>query len=240
MIMKSTQRVGVQNRGPAERGSSATRVMVSTFGVLVGLAGVEHGVGEALQGNVAPSGIAFLSWPTSKFFSILGGEPAMSVIPNFLVTGIFAVLVSLIFIMWATVFVQRRYGGLALILLSFVLLAVGGGFGPPLIGIIVGVVATRMRSAHGWWRAHLSAGALRFLSSLWPWLFGACLIALLMLFPGLALVGWLFGVDGSNPAVPTLLLSFICAAFGLLPLTAFVGFARDVQRMALVTSDAKA
>jgi hypothetical protein len=35
--------------------------MASTFGVLAGLAGIEHGIGETLQGNVAPDGMMILS-----------------------------------------------------------------------------------------------------------------------------------------------------------------------------------
>lgn len=34
----------------------ATKAVASTFGVLVGLAGIEHGFFEMLQGNVTPSG----------------------------------------------------------------------------------------------------------------------------------------------------------------------------------------
>lgn len=70
------------------------------------------------------------SWPHSEAFDLLGGEPAMTVVPNLLVTGVFAILVSLVFIGWATVFVQRERGGPILILLSVLMLLVGGGFGP--------------------------------------------------------------------------------------------------------------
>ena len=42
---------------------NATRITVSTFGVLMGLAGLEHGIGEILQGNTAPQEIMFPSWP---------------------------------------------------------------------------------------------------------------------------------------------------------------------------------
>jgi hypothetical protein len=77
---------------------SATRATVSTFGALAGLAGIEHGIGEMLQGNKAPDGMMILSWPGSALFRILAGEPAMTIIPNFLVSGILAVLSSLIFI----------------------------------------------------------------------------------------------------------------------------------------------
>jgi hypothetical protein len=55
----------------------ALRVTVSTFGTLAGLAGLEHGIGEILQGNVAPASPSIQSWPKSDFFRILGGEPAI-------------------------------------------------------------------------------------------------------------------------------------------------------------------
>ena len=86
------------NREPArnrdEMATSATRTVVSTFGLLAGLAGIEHGVGEILQGSVRPEGPVIESWPDSKAFEILGGEPALTVIPNLLVTGIAAVIVA--------------------------------------------------------------------------------------------------------------------------------------------------
>ncbi len=40
---------------------NATRVFASTFGAIFALAGIEHGIGEIFQGNVAPSGIMILS-----------------------------------------------------------------------------------------------------------------------------------------------------------------------------------
>lgn len=39
---------------------SATRVTVSTFGSIAGLAGIEHGIG-VLQGNVAPEEVRISS-----------------------------------------------------------------------------------------------------------------------------------------------------------------------------------
>ena len=74
---------------------NATNVTVATFGALAGLAGLEHGIGETLQGNRAPDGIMIVSWPGSAFFRIVAGEPAMTIVPNLLVTGILAILVSL-------------------------------------------------------------------------------------------------------------------------------------------------
>lgn len=49
-----------------------------------------------------------------------GCEPAMTIIPNFFVTGVLAIIVSLVVIVWAAVFVQRKHGGRVLILLSII------------------------------------------------------------------------------------------------------------------------
>lgn len=191
---------------------------------MAGLAGIEHGIGETLQGNRAPDGIVIESWP-GAVFRILGGEPAMTIVPNLLVTGILAILVSLIFLVWATMFVQRKHGGLVLLLLSIVLLLVGGGFGPPLLGIILGVTPTGIHAPFTWWRAHLSAGAQQVLGRMWPWLFGAAVIAWLLLLPGTILLDYFVAVDIPSQALTTLIL----VAFGLLLVTIVTGFAHDLQ-----------
>ncbi len=171
---------------------NATRVTVSTFGAVAALAGFEHGIGEVLQGNVTPDGVMILSWPGSAFFRIVGGEPAMTIIPNLLVTGILTILVSLIFLAWATLFVQRKNGGLVMILLSIVLLLVGGGIFPPVLGIIIGGIGTKINAPLTWWRVHLSPGLRHLLGKVWPWSFIACLIAWLSLFPGINILGYFF------------------------------------------------
>jgi hypothetical protein len=72
----------------------------------------------------------------------LGGEPAMTIIPNLLVTGILTIIVGALLAVWAAKFISRKHGGLVLILLTIVLLLVGGGIVPPLFGIAAGVIAT--------------------------------------------------------------------------------------------------
>ena len=203
---------------------SATRVLISTFGGFVGLMGMEHGIGEILQGSTAPDGLMILSWPDSKFFEILAGEPAMTVIPNLLVTGILAVLVSLVFFVWATLFVERKHGGLVLILLSIPMLLFGGGLFPPVLGILLGVAATRINAPLTWWREHLSPGARHTLTQLWPWAFGACLLAWLSMFPGVAILSYFFGINNE-----TLVFTVLACMFGFLFLAAAAGLARDVH-----------
>jgi hypothetical protein len=200
---------------------NATSATVSVFGSFVGLAGLEHGIGEVLQGNVAPAGTVFPSWPGSAFFRSVAGEPAMTLVPNLLASGILSILVSLVFLVWAVAFPHRKHSGLVLVLLSIVLLLVGGGFGPPLLGIVTGVTATRVRPRAG--GSHLPAGLRHALGALWPWFFAAAIAAWLLVMPGTMLLDHVFGLRDLEALVPV----FVLIAFGTLALAIVTGLARD-------------
>ncbi len=173
------------------RKRSATRIVVSAFGVLAALVGMEHGVGAFLQGGVAPSSVVIESWPDTAGFEVVSGEPAMTLIPNLAVSGVVAIVVALAVGIWAVWFIDRPRGGLVLIGLSVLLLLVGGGFGPPLIGVIAGVAATRIRRRGG-----KQQGRVRpFLTQVWPWLLGATVAGYLSLVPGMVLVSRFTGFD---------------------------------------------
>jgi hypothetical protein len=61
------------------------KIAVASFlGVIAGITGGSHGSGEILQVSMAPSGIVIEAWPA---LTLLVGEPAMTLIPNFFVTG---------------------------------------------------------------------------------------------------------------------------------------------------------
>ena len=113
------------------------RIAASALGIFTGLGGATHGSGEILQGNVAPSDLVFEAWPS---LTTLGGEPAMTIIPNLLVTGILTIIVGLIVAIWAGAYIERKWGGLILILLTIALLLVGGGLIPPLFGFVAGIL----------------------------------------------------------------------------------------------------
>ena len=207
---------------------NATQVTVSTFGVIMGLAGIEHGIGEVLQGNRAPSGIMFPSWPDSAFFRSVNGEPAMTIIPNLLVTGILAIILSLMYLVWATKFVQRKNSGLVLMLLSIVMLLVGGGIFPPVIGIFIGALGTRISTPSIGRRTRPAVRLRHFFGTMWPWSFVVCLIGWLSLFPGMNILGYFFGVN--DPNLTVILIFF---ALGSLLLTIFTGLTHDSLRPAL-------
>ena len=179
---------------------------------------MEHGVGEILQGNVATSGMRINAWqPASPLF---GEEPALTIVPNLFVTGILAIIVSLIIIIWAVAFAQRKNGGAVLILLSIIQLLVGGGIAPIFPGITAGVAATKINSPLTWWRAHLPVNVRRLLAKLWLW----SLIAFSFLYSSLLLSRYVYGTNVD------LAMNLGDITLGLIFLTVFAGFAHDIQR----------
>src|SRR5512133_1654959 len=58
------------------------------LGVLVGFAGVEHGIGGLLQGPGKPGSVVIQSWPDTRAFAPLSGEPAMTMVPDLVVAGV--------------------------------------------------------------------------------------------------------------------------------------------------------
>lgn len=110
--------------------NNSTRIVASTFGVLVGLAGIEHGIFEMLQGNTVPSDVMIEAIGSSQRFWECGTERALTIVPNFLVTGILAVTFGILVTLWATKFIAKKHGASVLLALSVMLWLFGGGFAP--------------------------------------------------------------------------------------------------------------
>jgi hypothetical protein len=184
------------------------RLTVSTFGTIIGIAGLEHGVGEILQGNVPPPGIVIESWPNNEAYKVLAGEPALTLIPNMLLSGILTVLVSIILILWTVKYVDRKNGGLILILLSLVLLPIGGGVAPPLMGFIVGGFGMRMNNRSEWSTERTLFGRT------WSVIFVAAVVAYFSLWPGMVIISTFIPAD-SLPMVQLTVFSFTALVLAL-------------------------
>lgn len=209
---------------------SATRVVASTLGVLVGLAGIEHGVFEVLRGNVAPEGFLIDAiGPTQKLWEH-GGEAAVTIVPNFLITGILAVIVGLGVAVWAVAFLHRRYGAGVLMLLSVALWLVGGGFAPPIFfGIPASLVANRIGRPLRFWRRILPEGVVHFLSKTW---FGI-LIAFVLCFVlsvEIVIFGWPLTAFLDADTAFEVLNAFAFSYLGLMLLAIVGAFAYDIQQ----------
>ena len=125
----------------------ATRVIASTAGVLCGISGLEHGFFETLQGSTAPNALLISAIGPAQRFWPGGAETALTIVPNFLVTGILAMIASLMVILWSAAFIQRKHGALIFLALSLVQFLVGGGFAQILLVPIIAAGATQIGSA---------------------------------------------------------------------------------------------
>ncbi len=212
-------------RGNTLDNVSAPRLVASVFGVLSGLGGLRHGIGEILQGNVKPDGIFAESWTTGPLSTNMGGEPGLTILPSMLVTGILTVIVSLAVIVWSIAFVERTHGGLGLLLLSGAMLLVGGGVGPPVVGMLAGIAGLEINSSHQWWRTRVSAHVRAVLAWAWSWIFTVAVANGLLLFVVSLLL--VYGFDFNHP---NLFLNSFYLAVVLVPLATITAIAYDVER----------
>ncbi len=194
----------------------ATKAVATWLGVVAGIAGLEHGYYEILQGNTRPAGIMIVSMgPPCVPEEIWNAcEPAMTIIPNYLVTGILAMLLGLAMIIWSVAFIQRDHGGLVLILLSIGLLLFGGGLFPPLIGIIGGAAGTKINMPI----TREPGNVARLTAKLWPW----PLVILLTWLLGQFLVGYFF-----NDFLASIMAWGLLLILTMLPLSVYTGYAHD-------------
>ena len=137
----------------SNQAARTSRAAASIIGMIAGVIGAQHGYYEILQRDRplngvlfdAVSGTSLSNLPTSQWT----GWPAMTLVQNSRITGILAILVSLVVMAWSALFMQRKNGGRTLGLLSFLMLLVGGGFIPPLFGIIAAVIGSHGKGKQG-------------------------------------------------------------------------------------------
>jgi len=213
----------------------ATRTIVATLGTIFGVSGMSHGFFEVLQGNV-PTGGFFISaigeaqrmWPH-------GNEYALTLIPNFLITGIAAMLVGLAIIVWSLGFVHKKNGSTILLLLFVLLLLVGGGVAQLLFFPWIWLVSTRINKPLAWWRRILPIKIQAPLGRLWLW---SLIIssALLIFVLEIAVTGFVPAVDDPETVLSIMLICLALEAV-FLPLTFIAGFARDIAKSTIARED---
>jgi hypothetical protein len=150
--------------------NKATRIVASTFGVLAGIPGIAYGIFETFHGNVATNGIVINAMDPSINLWHGGEVPALSIIPNYLVSGIMAIIFSLIVIIWAIAFIQIKKGWLIWFFLSIIQLLVGGGTAQIMLVPLVCIIASQINSPLTWWHKHLSIKLRSILAKFWFWL----------------------------------------------------------------------
>lgn len=213
---------------------NATRVIVTTIGVIFGFAGFNHGFFEFLQGNTPTDGLVIQAIGEAQRFWPLGTEEAFTIIPTFLISGILSMILGLTIVVWSLGFIHTKHGRTVFLGLFILLFLFGGGIGQVAFFLPAWAFATRMDKPLTWWRMVLPERTWALLSTLWmPVLILSSAIMLIGL--QIAIFGFIPGVVDPGVVDPrriqntsmTLVLSS-----AVLNVVAFIaGFGHELRRM---------
>lgn len=155
----------------------ATRVIVSTLGVLLAVGGLDHGLFEALQGNAPTTGHLIRAIGPRQQMWTYGTEDAFTLLPTFLLSGITSIGLSLLIAIWAVGFVHRRHGSATFLLLSVMLFLSGGGVAQVVYFTLAWAVSLRIHKPAAWINRLVPQSGRRAFGGLWP----GCLAAFTLL-----------------------------------------------------------
>ena len=205
-----------------------TRITASIIGVLLGLSGlINHGLFEVLQGNTPTNGFFIEAIGEADRFWVNGTEGAFTIIPNYLVTGIFTILVSLTIVLWSTIFIQVKNGVTVFLSLLILLTFVGGGIGYIVLFLPTWAYATRINKSLNWWKNLLPTRLRKALSKLWIYGLAATSISWLIVME-LGIFGYFPGQINPD-TILNIVFVFLFATVILANLTFVCGFARDIE-----------
>lgn len=206
---------------------SPTRVIATTVGVFFGLfSSINHGVFEILQGNKTTNGMLINAIGEAQRFWPEGTEPAFTLIPNYMITGIAAILVGVAIIVWSIWYLPTKHGRkvyLGLFILSFLM---GGGIGQTFFFIPAWAFATRMGKPLAWWRKIFPRSSWLYLSKLWK-----ITLALAIAFMLIGLEMAIFGYFPGELVVEELMninMLFVFGSAALFILSFIAGFGQEL------------
>lgn len=169
-----------------------TRTMIGRiFGVFSAIGALHHGIGLTLQGYQRTETLFIYTWTQGPIARSLGGEPGMTLVPNLFVSGILTLCLSMVLMMIALFFLDKRYGAPVFLIGTLMVLLTGGGIAPPVIGILAGISAWMGQKPV---RYKFHKKHLQLVASAWRVLLGASLaIGFFVFFVGLILTSleWL-------------------------------------------------
>jgi hypothetical protein len=208
----------------------ATRIIAATIGVLLGIAGFEHGFFEVLQGNTPTDGLIIQAIGEAQQMWYYGTEEAFTLVPNFLITGILAMTISLAIIVWSVGFLHTKHGATVFGLLFVLLFFFGGGIAAQVvIAPPTWAAATRINKPLTWWRKRLPENVRRLLARLWPYtlILGALSFVIGLL---IAVFGYVPGMSDPERIINVCWAFIFGGGWAVFLFTFVAGFAHDIER----------
>ena len=209
--------------------NAATRAVVSTLGVLVGIGSLNHGLLEMLQGNRPTPGLIINALGPGYRWTVWtqGGEGAFTLIPSFLLTGALASLIGVLIIVWSLRSIHTRFGPAVFLLLGVTSFLVGGGLAQVVLFTLNWAMATRIRASLNLSRRLLPPPLRHVLSRIWRWTLIAGTVLFLIALE-IAVVGYFPGITDQTRLLHTC-WTILLVALGLYLLSFLSAFAHDVE-----------
>jgi hypothetical protein len=205
-----------------------TRISASIIGVLLGFGGlINHGFFEVLQGDTPTNGFFIEAISEANRFWLHGSEGAFTIIPNFLVTGICVIVVSLAIILWSLQYIQVKHGATIFLSLLILLTLVGGGIGHIILFLPTWAYATRINKSLDWWKRIMPQRLRIILSKLWIYSLAATSVSWLIVMQ-LGIFGYFPGQTNPDTILGIVFL-FLFSTVILANFTFIFGFARDIE-----------
>ncbi|MBM3897718.1 MAG: hypothetical protein FJ358_04255 [Thaumarchaeota archaeon] len=117
------------------------------LGIIASVLGAYHGYGEILQDNDTPKGIVINAFSRTACPPAGNANcfPAMTILPTtFLVFGTITAIVATLMLIFTILVIAGKNVGYILLVSSVVLLLVGGGFLPPILGTVSALISLRV------------------------------------------------------------------------------------------------
>ena len=218
-MTESHVKTEAENRPSRTFKNRSTALFVAILGTVIGVSGAIHGVYSILKGNTPTGGM------------LLTSIGAFTIVQNYLLTGVLAVVLGMAVVVWTIMFIDRKRGPTVFLALSVALFLVGGGIAEVAFILLVAVLSTRIHHPLGRWQRAAGSRLGLALSRLWPY---AITVAFSIFLIGYSI--WLFALPpGEVRQIGTLhYVTWISLGIGFIMLLAVVpcGFIRDVLQRA--------
>jgi len=200
----------------------AIRWVTIAFGLMASITGIMSGIFKILQRNyptyafkISSIDPVYSMWKESTY-------AAYTIIPNYLITGIVTLVISILVTIWVLFFIHKKYGSIVMVLLSLLQFFSGGGVAID-VAILSAIMSTQINRSHLWWSKFLSEKIHRFFAKLWPWAFAVFIL--------LALANFILAITGVNsPEAQQAIVTIAGLLFLPILLSVFCGFSYDLQR----------
>jgi len=194
----------------------STAFFVAILGTVIGVSGAIHGVHSILKGNTPTGGM------------LLPSIGAFTIVQNYLLTGMLAVVLGMAVAVWTIVFIDRKYGPTVFVALCVALFLVGGGIAEVAFILLAALLSTRIHHPLARWQRAAESRLGLALSRLWPY---AISIAFSIFLIGYSI--WLFVLPPGEVRQigPLHYVTWISLSIGFISLLVVVpcGFMRDIQ-----------